>query len=85
MRGDGDRRAVGARPSTVQRAAVVVGWLLLPLAAIVLVGAALLRADGWSGAALVLLGALLLTVGIAALSRPAHAEHLAARLRRSPR
>jgi hypothetical protein len=99
MRGNGDRGAVEAEvdgserslrarrpgPSTVRRAAVVVGWLLLPLAAIVLLAAALLRADGWSGAAIVLVGALLLTLGIALVSTPAHAEHLAARLGRSRR
>ena len=85
MRGNGDERAfeAGRRgPSAVRRAAVAVGVLLFPLAAIVLMSAALLRAPGWSGAALVLVGALLLTAGIALVSTPAHAEHLAARLRR---
>jgi len=60
MRGNGDRHAVEAgvdgsqrglravrwRPPTQRRAAVVVGGLLLPLAAIVLVSAALLRTAG---------------------------------------
>jgi hypothetical protein len=78
-----DLRAVPRGPSTLRRAVVVVGGLLLPLAAIVLVSAALLRAHGWTGATLVLVGALLLTVGIGLVSKPAHAEHLAVRLGRS--
>jgi hypothetical protein len=56
--------------------------LLLPIAAIVVMSAALLHSDGWTGAALVLGGALLLTLGIGLLSVPAHEEHLATR--RSP-
>ncbi|MDF3048965.1 MAG: hypothetical protein K0R87_603 [Pseudonocardia sp.] len=67
-----------AGPSTARRIGVVVGMLLLPLAAIVLASAALLRAGGWTGAGLILAGALLLAVGIGLLSTPAHAEHLAA-------
>jgi hypothetical protein len=68
--------AVG--PSTLRRVAAVVGVLLLPVAAIVLAIAALLRPGGWAGAALVLAGALLLAIGIGMVSAPAHAEHLAA-------
>jgi hypothetical protein len=50
---DGRTVAVKRRPG---RVGVVVGMLLMPLAAIVLGTAALLRADGWAGAALVLAG-----------------------------
>jgi hypothetical protein len=64
---------------------VVVGVLLLPLAAIVLASAALLKAGGWTGAVLVLAGALLLTTGIGLVSAPAHAEHLARRRGRTDR
>jgi hypothetical protein len=66
-------------PSTARRVAVVMGMLLLPLAAIVLTSTALLRAGGWTGALIVLVGAVLLTLGIALVSAPAHAEHLARR------
>jgi hypothetical protein len=41
-----------------------------------------MRPGGWAGAALVLAGALLLGIGIALVSAPAHAEHLAAARRR---
>jgi hypothetical protein len=59
--------------------------LLMPLAAIVLAAAALLRADGWAGAALVLAGALMLAAGVGLVSTPAHAEHVASRHRRTGR
>ena len=43
--------AVG--PSTLRRVTVVVGFILLPLGAIILASAPLLHASGWTGAALV--------------------------------
>jgi len=79
---DGRTEAVERRSGHV---GVVVGMLLLPLAAIVLVAAALLRADGWAGAALVLAGALMLAAGVGLVSTPAHAEHVASRHRRTGR
>jgi hypothetical protein len=51
-----DGRTAAVERRTPGRVAVVVGMLLMPLAAIVLAAAALLRADGWAGAALVLAG-----------------------------
>jgi fucose permease len=77
---DGRTEAVERRSG---RVGVVAGMLLMPLAAIVLVTAALLRADGWAGAALVLAGALMLAAGVGLLSTPAHAEHVASRHRRT--
>jgi hypothetical protein len=71
MRGTSAEERTGATvPSRARRTAVVVGLLLLPLAAIVLAAAPLLRPGGWTGAALVLAGALLLMVGIGLVSAP---------------
>ena len=69
------RTASVERP--VRRVAVVAGMLLMPLAAIVPASAALLRAGDWTGAVLVLAGALLLAAGIGLVSTPAHTEHVA--------
>jgi hypothetical protein len=77
---DGRAAAVKRRAG---RVGVAVGMLLMPLAAIVLGTAALLRADGWAGAALVLGGALMLAAGVGLVSTPAHAEHVALRRRRT--
>ena len=52
------------------------GLILLPLGAILLASAPLLRAGGWSGAALVLGGASVLAVGIGLVASPLHAAHL---------
>jgi hypothetical protein len=67
----------------LRRVTVVVGLLLLPLGTFILTGGPLLHASGWTGAALVLSGALVLTLGIGLVAGPAHAEHL--RLRRGGR
>ena len=69
--------AVG--PSTLRRVTVVVGFILLPLGAIILACAPLLHASGWTGAALVLSGASVLAAGIGLVAAFAHAEHLRSR------
>ena len=65
------------------RFAVLLGLVVLALAAVLVMAPALMRLGGWVGGGLVLLGALLLAAGIAVLSGPAHAEHVADRRRRS--
>jgi hypothetical protein len=69
-------RSLPAGRSTLRRVAVVVGLILLPLGAIVLWSAPLLHANGWTGAALVVGGASVLTTGIGLVAASAHAEHL---------
>ena len=85
---EGERAAPRAGPGgrapavdrlTLRQVTVVAGMLLMPLAVIVLASAALLRMGGWTGAALVLAGTLLLATGIGLVSAPAHARHLASR------
>jgi hypothetical protein len=71
--------AVG--PSTPRRVTVVVGFVLLPLGAIILACAPLLHASGWTGAALVLSGASVLAAGIGLVAAFAHAEHPRSRVR----
>ena len=71
--------AVG--PSPLRRVTVVVGFILLPLGAIILACAPLLHARGWAGAALVLGGASVLTAGAGLVAAFAHAEHPRSRLR----
>jgi hypothetical protein len=66
---------VAAGPSTLRRVSVVVGLILLPLGAIILTSAPLLHPTGWTAAALVVGGALVLTVGIGLVAAFAHAEH----------
>jgi hypothetical protein len=68
-----------AGPSTLRRVTVVVGLILLPLGAVILAAAPPLHASGWAGAALVVGGAAVLTVGIGLVAAPVHAEHLRAR------
>jgi hypothetical protein len=63
-------------PSTPRRIAVVVGLILLPLGTVLLASAPLLRAGGWTGAALVLGGASVLAAGLGLIASPVHAEHL---------
>lgn len=82
------RTGLGDRTPTVERLTlrqitVLAGMLLMPLAVIVLASAALLRVGGWTGAALVLAGTLLLATGIGLVSAPAHARHLASRNRQT--
>jgi hypothetical protein len=69
-------RVPAAGPSTPGRVAVVVGFILLPLGAIILASAPLLHASGWPAAALVVGGAAVLTAGIGLLTAPAHAARL---------
>ncbi len=69
--------AVGS--STLRRVTVVVGFMLLPVGAIILASAPLLHASGWPAAVLVVGGASVLTAGIGLLAAPAHAEHLRSR------
>ena len=76
--GLGDRTPAVER-LTLRQVTVVAGMLLMPLAVIVLASAAILRVGGWTGAALVLAGTLLLATGIGLVSAPAHARHLASR------
>ena len=85
---DGERAAPRAGPGgrapavdrlTLRQVTVVAGMLLMPLAVIVLASAALLRMGGWTGAALVLAGTLMLAIGIGLVSAPAHARRLASR------
>src|SRR4051812_26470728 len=72
-------RAASVGPSTPRRVADVVGLLLLPLGAMILAGVPLLHASGWTGAALVMGGAAVLTAGIGLIAGPAHVEHLRTR------
>ena len=76
--GLGGRTPAVERP-TLRQVTVVAGMLLMPLAVIVLASAALLRMGGWTGAALVLAGTLMLAIGIGLVSAPAHARRLASR------
>ena len=62
--------------STRGRILAVVGLVLLPLGAIILACAPLLRASDWAGAAFVVGGTAVLAVGIGLVSAPAHAEHV---------
>jgi hypothetical protein len=62
--------------STRRRISVVVGLLLLPMGAVVLACAPLLRASDWAGAVFVVAGTAALAVGIGLVSAPAHAEHV---------
>ena len=76
--GLGDRTPAVER-LTRRQVTVVAGMLLMPLGVIVLASAAMLRVGGWTGAALVLAGTLLLATGIGLVSAPAHVRHLASR------
>ena len=76
--GLGDRTPAVER-LTRRQVTVVAGMLLMPLGVIILGSAAMLRVGGWTGAALVLAGTLLLATGIGLVSAPAHARHLASR------
>ena len=85
---EGERAAPRAGPGgrapavdrlTLRQVTVVAGMLLMPLGVIVLASAAMLRVGGWTGAALVLAGTVLLAAGIGLVSAPAHARHLASR------
>ena len=77
--GAGTGRVPARGSSSVRRVGIVVGLIFLPLGAIILAGAPLLQAGGWTGATLVVGGASVLAVGIALVSAPAHAEHLRSR------
>ena len=77
--GLGDRTPAVERLTRRRQVTVVAGMLLMPLGVIVLASAAMLRVGGWTGAALVLAGTVLLAAGIGLVSAPAHARHLASR------
>ena len=69
-------RVPAIEPSPARQVTVVVGLILMPLGAIILASAALLQASNWTGAALVVGGALVLAAGIGLVAAPVHAVHL---------
>jgi hypothetical protein len=73
------KRVPSARRPTPRWVAVMAGLLLLPLGTILLTGVPLLHASGWTGAALVVSGASVLTAGMGLVAGPAHAEHVRSR------